>query len=187
MAQIISFQLGPIQTNGYLVIDDEGSRQAIFIDPGGEMPELADLLEQRQWRLKYVLLTHAHFDHIGGVAGIVEATGASLAIHPLELPLLRAKGGATLFGLNIPPCPEPDILLEPGQLLEFGSLKFEVLLCRGTRWVTWLFTRRARTRSLVEMCSLRTALTNRHTVIFSASLPLDGQGPPDTANSAVRR
>jgi len=128
--QILIFPLGSIQTNCYLVADEE-TKQAVVIDPGGDAPQVLRLLAEHEWQLQYVWLTHAHFDHIGGVAGLIEATQAPLAIHPLELPLLRAKGGATLFGLNVPPCPEPDILLEPGKSLEVGSLKFEVLFVPG--------------------------------------------------------
>ncbi len=127
---ILPLPLGPIQTNCYL-IGDEATRAAVVVDPGDEAPLVLSALKQKSWQLQAVWLTHAHFDHIGGVAGLVEATGVPVALHPLELPLLRAKGGATLFGVNIPPCPEPNVLLEPGQFLECGALKFEVLFVPG--------------------------------------------------------
>ncbi len=128
--RIFQLPVGPIQTNCYLVADEE-SKAAALIDPGGDAPHLLAMLAERQWHLNYVLLTHAHFDHIGAVAEIVEATHARLAVHPLELPLLRQRGGAAAFGLHIRPCPEPDILLEPGQVIEVGALRLTVLFVPG--------------------------------------------------------
>ena len=130
MAQIITLPLGPIQTNCYLVADPE-ARAAVVIDPGDVAGRILDVLKRNDWAVQYVLLTHAHFDHIGAVAEIMAATRAPLAIHPGELPLLRAKGGALLFGLDIPAAPEPDVHLEPGQVLACGALTFEVLFVPG--------------------------------------------------------
>jgi hydroxyacylglutathione hydrolase len=127
---VLQLPLGPIQTNCYIVGDD-ASRDAVVIDPGDDAPQVLAALAEHQWTCRHVLLTHAHFDHIGGVAGVVEATGAPLALHPGDLPLLRANGGADAFGLEQPPCPEPDVLLAPGQALQAGSLRFEVLYVPG--------------------------------------------------------
>jgi glyoxylase-like metal-dependent hydrolase (beta-lactamase superfamily II) len=88
-------------------------------------------LKQRPWQLRHILLTHAHFDHTGGAADLVEATGAPLAIHPLELPLLRAGGGSREFGFHVRPCPEPNLLLEEGQVIEVGKMRFNVLFVPG--------------------------------------------------------
>lgn len=127
---VFQLPVGPIQTNCYLVAD-EVSKSAALIDPGGDAPRLLTMLAERQWRLNYILLTHAHFDHIGGVAEVKQATQALLAVHPLELPLLRQQGGAAAFGLHIRPCPAPEVLLEPGQVIEVGSLRFTVLFVPG--------------------------------------------------------
>jgi glyoxylase-like metal-dependent hydrolase (beta-lactamase superfamily II) len=122
--------LGPVQTNCYIVGDDE-SKTAVVIDPGWSAERILAVLNPHHWQVKYILLTHAHFDHIGAAADLAEATRAPLAVHPLELPLLRANGGATAFGLPMRQCPEPDILLEPGQVIEVGALRFEVLFVPG--------------------------------------------------------
>jgi glyoxylase-like metal-dependent hydrolase (beta-lactamase superfamily II) len=130
MLQILQLPLGPIQTNCFIVGDEE-TKDAVVIDPGGEAPRVLAALAQRQWQLRHVLLTHAHFDHTGGAADLVEATGAPLAIHPLELPLLRAGGGSREFGFHIRPCPEPNLLLEEGQVMEAGNMRFKVLFTPG--------------------------------------------------------
>ena len=128
--KVVTLPLGPIQTNCFIAADGE-TQEAVVIDPGWDARRVLDALKPDGWQLKYILLTHAHFDHIGAAADLVEATKAPLAIHPLELPLLRAKGGAALFGLNIPACPAPDVLLQPGQVIEVGTLRFEVLFVPG--------------------------------------------------------
>jgi glyoxylase-like metal-dependent hydrolase (beta-lactamase superfamily II) len=128
--RVLQIPLGPIQTNCY-VVADEATRDAVVIDPGWDAPQVLEALAERQWTCRHVLLTHAHFDHIGGVADLVEATGAPLAIHPGELPLLRARGGAPALGIELRAVPKPDVLLERGQPLVAGSLAFEVLFVPG--------------------------------------------------------
>jgi glyoxylase-like metal-dependent hydrolase (beta-lactamase superfamily II) len=127
---VLQLPLGPLQTNCFIAADAE-TNQAVVIDPGWDAPDILAALTERGWQVRYVLLTHAHFDHIGAVADVVEATGAPLAAHPLELPLLRRLGGARELGLHLRPLPEPDLLLEPGQALEVGRLRFEVLFVPG--------------------------------------------------------
>ena len=127
---LLQLPLGPLHTNCYLVADPV-TRDAVVIDPGWEAPVILDTLAQHQWTARAVLLTHAHFDHLGAVAGVVAATRAPFAIHPLDLPLMRQRGGGLAFGLDVPACPEPDHLLVPGQPLEAGSLRFDVLFVPG--------------------------------------------------------
>jgi hydroxyacylglutathione hydrolase len=127
---LLQLPLGPLQTNCYLFADP-ASGDAVVVDPGWDAPMILAALTGHHWRARAVLLTHAHFDHLGAVAPVVSATGAPLAIHPLELPLMRQGGGGASFGFDAPPCPEPDILLEPGLPLQAGSLRFDVLFVPG--------------------------------------------------------
>jgi len=122
--------VGPIQTNCYIVVCED-TRQAAVIDPGWSAPTILAAVESLNAKVGLILLTHAHFDHIGAVADIVDATKAPLALHPLDLPLLRADGGARAFNLPIRPAPDPDISLEHGQVLEVGTLRFETRFAPG--------------------------------------------------------
>lgn len=127
---IRTLSLGPIGTNCYLVAD-KTTKAAMVIDPGDEAGRVLAEIEKNAWKVAYVLLTHTHFDHIGAVREVVEATKAPLALHPNELPLYRSGGGAALFGLPRRAYPEPDLLLEPGQTIAVGALNVEVLFVPG--------------------------------------------------------
>ncbi len=122
--------VGPLQTNCYLVVC-RTTREAVLIDPGWPDRIIGEAIAAHQAHVKYVLNTHAHFDHIGGNAAAIRQTGAQLAIHEAELPLLRNRGGADAWGIPIAPSPEPDRLLIPGHVLEVGTLRLRVLFTPG--------------------------------------------------------
>jgi glyoxylase-like metal-dependent hydrolase (beta-lactamase superfamily II) len=77
------------------------------------------------------LNTHAHFDHVLANGPLVEATGAPLALHPFDLPLLRQKGGAAFFDLDVPAGPDPDMELAEGDTIPFGTHTLKVLFTPG--------------------------------------------------------
>jgi len=122
--------VGIIQTNCYVVGCEETSEGAI-IDPGGDPERILKVVEENGLNIRYVLLTHAHMDHVAGTAAVVEATGGKLAAHPAAIPLLKADGGASWFGFTMEPCPPPDIELKEGQVLEVGKLRLQVLYLPG--------------------------------------------------------
>ncbi len=127
---IDTLPLGTLQANCYLLTDGEG-QTAVAIDPGGEISPLLRALRRRECNLTHILLTHAHFDHIGGVAALVEATGAVLALHPGDVPLLRRRGGALDWGFDLERSPEPGMLLQEGQVLDLEAVRLQVLCVPG--------------------------------------------------------
>jgi len=122
--------VGITMTNCYLV-GCEQTHEGVVIDPGGNPERILEKIEDSGLAIRYVLNTHCHFDHMGANAAIVAATGASLALHPAELPILQAGGGASWFGVPVEKSPPPDVELEPGQVLEVGTLRFQVLHTPG--------------------------------------------------------
>lgn len=131
MIEIQTLVLGPAQTNCYLVADSETGVAAV-IDPSWSGEQIAAEIEKRRWSVKTILLTHAHFDHFGGCGAVAAKTGAPVAMHRGDLPLWQAKGGAMLFGFaKVDQGPEPSVWLEPGQTVEVGNLRFEVLFLPG--------------------------------------------------------
>lgn len=122
--------VGMIQANCYLAGCEE-TGAGVIIDPGDEAERILAEVEAAGLTIKYILNTHAHFDHIMANGPLVAALGAPLALHPLDLPLLRQNGGAALFGLEAPPSPEPDLLLAEGDTISFGNYTLHVLYTPG--------------------------------------------------------
>jgi len=127
---IVSLPVGVIQTNCYIVGCQDTKKGAI-IDPGGDPEQILAQVERHELLIEYVLNTHAHFDHTYANGAIVRATGAKLALHPQDLPLLNASGGAAMFGLRADPSPPPELELHDGDELEVGTLRFKVLHTPG--------------------------------------------------------
>jgi len=125
-----SITVGITQTNCYLV-GCEGSREGVVIDPGGNPKRILQAVEEMGLTVRYVLNTHCHFDHMAANAEVVAATGAALALHPAELPILQARGGASWFGVLVKESPLPEVELEGGQALKVGTLQFQVLETPG--------------------------------------------------------
>lgn len=124
--------LGPVGTNCFVVADEQQGR-ATVIDPGGDADQVLDLLDARGWTLEQIVATHAHFDHVGGVRPLVEATGAPFLAGEAELPALRVAADRALlaFGLTIPQPPDPDRLLRAGDTVTIAGRPFRVALTPG--------------------------------------------------------
>ena len=118
---IKTLTLGPIQNNCHIIGCPE-TREGAVIDPGWDAQTILSEVESLDLTIKYVLNTHGHWDVTSANGAVLKATGAQLAIHPLEEPLLRARGGADLWGIEIDASPEPDIELQNDQVLEIGTL-----------------------------------------------------------------
>jgi len=127
MLEILTFTLGPVSTNAYLVADPE-TKEAAVIDPAWDGHIILKAAQERGWRIGHLWYTHAHFDHIGGAAAIADSLNPLplVALHPDDHVLWRAGGGGAKYGFNIDPGPEPTIDFYQGQILKLGSNEFEV-------------------------------------------------------------
>lgn len=132
MLEIVSFTLGPAQTNAYLVADSE-TKDAAVIDPAWDGHIILQAAQSRGWRIAHLWYTHAHFDHIGGAGAIADALNPLplVALHPNDHVLWRAGGGGAFFGFDIDPGPEPTIDFYQGQILRLGSVEFEIRFTPG--------------------------------------------------------
>jgi hydroxyacylglutathione hydrolase len=124
--EVVSLPNGQLAENCYLVADVR-TREAIIIDPGEEPAMFLAELDTRGWALGAIWLTHAHVDHIVGVAAVKEATGVPIHLHPLDRRLYDAlpQFGAWV-GMRLEAPPPPDVELSAGQQLHVGGLTFEV-------------------------------------------------------------
>lgn len=124
---LLTYVLGPLENNTYVVADPT-SREAAVIDPSFEPEVMLADLKRLGFDLTTVLLTHAHFDHITGIAEIVRSCGSAIRVglHPSDLSLYRTGGSAADFGLPFEIGPEPQVLLGVGQVLKIGEIELEV-------------------------------------------------------------
>ncbi|HZJ02082.1 MAG TPA: MBL fold metallo-hydrolase [Thermoleophilia bacterium] len=128
--RILTVPVGPLQANCYLVADDGGI--ALAIDPGGEPERLISALEREGMRLTHILLTHGHFDHLAGAAGLAELTGARIACSEGTAPMLRNPDDYIPFpGFGGIPSREPDVLLADGDIISVGQLEVETVTTPG--------------------------------------------------------
>jgi glyoxylase-like metal-dependent hydrolase (beta-lactamase superfamily II) len=123
--------VSPLAVNCYIVGDEE-TREAMVIDPGDNAREILDALRRGRLNVKAIVNTHAHFDHVGAVSQVREATGAPFMIHADEAPILAAaSGSAALWGMYVPQPKPADRLLREGDEVRVGSIAFRVLHTPG--------------------------------------------------------
>jgi hydroxyacylglutathione hydrolase len=122
--------VGQLQTNCYIAACEK-TKEGVIIDPGDEAGRILGEVESLGLKIKYILNTHAHFDHIGANEALMNRLETPLALHPLDLPILKASGGAAAFGLEAPQSPNPDMELTHDQIISVGTLEFRVLFTPG--------------------------------------------------------
>jgi hydroxyacylglutathione hydrolase len=129
---ISTLVLGPIENNTYLLADQE-SKIAAVIDPSIASRELLQNITNKGWHLEYILVTHAHFDHIGGVKWLKDQFKHEIkvALHQSDLTLWQTGGSAREFGFDFNPGDDPDFLIENNQVLKIGSTAIKVLHTPG--------------------------------------------------------
>ncbi len=126
---VMRLELGPIGTNCYLV-RETGASEAVVVDPGGDPAEIRLALASRGARCVGILLTHGHWDHLGGVADLADGTGAPVHMAEDERFLLEQINDYVPPGIHLRPR-TPDVLLRGDESLELAGLSFETLRVPG--------------------------------------------------------
>jgi hydroxyacylglutathione hydrolase len=125
------FTVGPVQENCFLFRQD-GSNEALIVDPGEEAPKLLGAIEELGVDLKAILLTHTHFDHVGAVAPVAKATGAPVYCPKLEVGVLQDI-------MSYVPWPgfgpfeswDPEETVAGGERLQLAGFDIEVIFTPG--------------------------------------------------------
>jgi hydroxyacylglutathione hydrolase len=126
---VVQLPLGPIQTNCYLVRRPNAS-EAVVVDPSGDAAEIRLELAARGARCVGILITHGHWDHLGGVADLAEGTGAPIHMAEAERELLELAGEHTPAGVYVRPA-QPTVLLGGDETIELAGITFETVAVAG--------------------------------------------------------
>lgn len=128
---IKKLEVGPIMANCFIV-GCETTKEAAVIDPGDDADRILMELAKSELKVKYLINTHGHFDHVGANRRMKEVTGAQLAIHPDDEPMLEELSqSARMFGLSAENSPPADFLLNDGDKITFGDITLEVIHTPG--------------------------------------------------------
>jgi glyoxylase-like metal-dependent hydrolase (beta-lactamase superfamily II) len=114
------------------IFGDEQTREAIVIDPGDEIERIQRVLDRHGLRVKAIIITHAHIDHIGGAAKLKAATGAPVWMNAADEELNNHLDvQAAWLGMHTPPKTDIDIVARDGDTLQLGTTDFHILHTPG--------------------------------------------------------
>jgi hydroxyacylglutathione hydrolase len=124
------YELGPIGTNCYVVRAGGSAAEAVVVDPGADAARVLEELAALGARCTAILITHGHWDHLGAVADLADATGAPVHMAEEERVLLEDIDSFTPPGLDLRPY-TPDVLLQGDERLELAGISFQTVRVPG--------------------------------------------------------
>jgi len=128
---LIRLIVGPLQVNCF-ILADEKTRDAVVIDPGDDAADILKIIKEKDLKVKFIVNTHGHFDHIGANKAIKEATGAELLMHEGDAPVLAsAAQHSRAFGMGPVSSPPADRYVKHGDMITAGEISLKVLHTPG--------------------------------------------------------
>jgi len=125
------FPVGPLQCN-CVIIGDEQTKDAIVVDPGDDVGQIIDALKRHDLKVKAIIATHAHIDHVGALAALKELSGAPAMLHEGDVPLYEHLAQqAVWLGVPTPSTTTLDHLLKEGERLDVGGRTLQVVHTPG--------------------------------------------------------
>ncbi len=126
-----TFPVGLLQCN-CVILGDEQTHEALVIDPGDEVDRIQAVLTRHALKLRKIINTHTHIDHVGANAELRGRTGAEVCLHKADVFLLEnLRMQAEMIGLPAPPSSPVDAFLETGDELRCGSIRCHTLHTPG--------------------------------------------------------
>ncbi|MGH9328477.1 MAG: MBL fold metallo-hydrolase [Terriglobia bacterium] len=124
-------QVGPLACN-CSILADQIAGEAVVIDPGDEIDRVRAVLEKHKLNVKYIVATHAHIDHVGGIQKLQKVTGAAVLMHQADLPLYQNLAmQAAWLGIKPPGAVPVDQFLKEGDAIRAGALSLQILQTPG--------------------------------------------------------
>ncbi|HTI13025.1 MAG TPA: MBL fold metallo-hydrolase [Dictyobacter sp.] len=131
MPIVACITVGVLEENCYLFACPQ-TREAVIIDPGDEAERILETIEELNIKPKYIINTHGHYDHIGAIDAVSTVFPVPLAIHPADVFMYTDERFARNSGRPAPLVKrKPDILLQEGDTLSFGTLTLRVVHTPG--------------------------------------------------------
>jgi hydroxyacylglutathione hydrolase len=121
--------VGPYASNCYIV-GDEATKEGMIIDPGANAPEILKTVEKLGLKIKLIVLTHRHPDHVGATAQVLKATKAELTAHA-ECAKYLPQSTSYMYEEPFEGAPKPTRILKDGDEIGIGKLSFKVLHTPG--------------------------------------------------------
>ena len=123
--------IGPFANNIYVVTDPQ-TRETAVLDVGFEPERVIELVRHLELRVRWLLATHAHYDHVAAMLPVQRAVGGAFALHPADRPLLeRVAFQGSMFGLPPVDVPEIELELAEGLGVPLGAQSLDVLFTPG--------------------------------------------------------
>ena len=118
--------------NVYILASEE-TKEAVVFDPGGEADRINALIDEMGVTVKYILNTHGHMDHVGGITKVREATDAKFGIHETDVEMMRRQPADYAFRLipDFVEPPEPDLLVKDGDEFQVGDMSIKAIETPG--------------------------------------------------------
>jgi glyoxylase-like metal-dependent hydrolase (beta-lactamase superfamily II) len=130
--EVSRWALGPLRSNCYLV---SAGGEAVIIDPGWheDVDVVLEEVRARGLKVKIVIATHGHFDHVAGVSIVKRVLAVPFAMHQADVDIARRahRSAYRYIGVEPPEVPEPDMLLKEGDVVEIGGVRLRILETPG--------------------------------------------------------